>query len=95
MKDKPYEIIQKAFVIWRPNRELLQPLQPLSVKHIGESLKKETKLKGTPIDELKAKSGQEIPYKKIVFLDGKQHRLESWRSLLLSIVSWLNRYRQD
>jgi len=87
--DKPYEIIQKAFVIWRPNRELLQPLQPLSVKHIGESLKKETKLKGTPIDELKAKPGQEIPYKKIVFPDGKQYRLESWRSLLLSIVSWL------
>jgi len=54
-----------------------------------ESLKKETKLKGTPIDELKAKAGQEIPYKKIIFPYGKQHRLESWRGLLLSIVSWL------
>lgn len=89
LEDKPNEIIQKAFVIWRPNRELLRPLHPLPVRYIGESLKEKTKLEGISIDKLKVKPGQEIPYEKIVFPDGREYKLESWRSLLLGIVSWL------
>lgn len=45
MEDKPNEIIRETFVIWRPNKELLQPSYPLPVK-----------------------PGQEILYKKIVFV---------------------------
>jgi predicted type IV restriction endonuclease len=89
LEDKPNEIIQKAFVIWRPNRELLRPLHPLPVRYIGENLKEKTKLEGISIDKLKVKPGQEIPYKKIVFPDGREYKLESWRSLLLGIISWL------
>jgi len=89
LKDEPYKIIQKAFVIWRLNRELAQPPQPLIAKHVSESFMETTITRGTPISRLRIKLGQAIPYRKIIFPDGREYEIKKWRDLLINIVSWL------
>ncbi|MCS7125801.1 MAG: hypothetical protein NZ929_02685, partial [Aigarchaeota archaeon] len=56
VNDKPYEIIRKAFTIWRLNRELRLPSELMIIKHI----EKEVKL-GIQITKLKVKPGEAPP----------------------------------
>ncbi|MEN2975452.1 MAG: hypothetical protein ABDH32_07785, partial [Candidatus Caldarchaeales archaeon] len=74
INDKPYEIIRKAFTIWRPNRELMLPPEPIILKHI----KKEVSV-GTPITEVKTRPGEKLPYTKMIFPNDRQYKIRSWK----------------
>ncbi len=89
LKDEPYKIIQRAFIIWRLNRELVQLPQPLIAKHISESFVETPVTRGTPISRLRIKPGQTVHYSKIVFPDGREYEISKWRDLLINVVSWL------
>lgn len=86
INDKPYEIIRKAFTIWRPSKELILPCdhELIVVKH------KEKKVEeGTQINKIKPKTGEKLSYSEIVFPDGRSYQIKHWRDVLLSIASWL------
>ncbi|MEM2922264.1 MAG: hypothetical protein QXH35_05390 [Nitrososphaerota archaeon] len=80
--DEPAEILRRAFAIIHGARRMEDA--PINVFKPPSS-----QSAGTPLDKIKVKMGDRLGYSIMVFPDGKQYSVKSWRQLLVNSVEWL------
>lgn len=88
VKDDPAEIVRRAFVIWRLNRQMLEAITPLAIGYSGLD-KARIEAAGTPLAKLKIKPGQKPPFTRLIFPDGSSYEIRNWRDIFVATASWL------
>ncbi|MEM2548304.1 MAG: hypothetical protein QW810_05575 [Nitrososphaerota archaeon] len=86
--DDPAEIIRRAFVIWRINKQRLEAGTPLTLQH-SKTVTEKVETVGTPLVKVEARPGRKPLYTRLIFPDGKLYNVKDWRDIFVATASWL------